>query len=245
MQIEGRNPVREALQSGQKLSKIYIAKGAHDLQTLVDTAREKEIPLRFCDRRELDRMSESGRHQGVIAIGESFRYTPLDEVLQQAEQSGKPLFLLLLDGIEDPHNLGSILRVAECCGANAVVIPARRSVSVTPTVLKVSAGAAMHIPVVSVGNLNDTIRTLCDRFVRVLYADMQGTCAAQCDMTGDLAIVIGSEGEGVKFLTRKLCDGAVSIPQYGKVNSLNASVACGMLCYEWMRQRPDAPKPRD
>ena len=237
MQIEGRNPVREALQSAGQISKLWIAKGTRDLQPLIDAARERGIALRFVERRELDRVSSSGRHQGVIAWAEEFRYASLDDILTRARESGRPLFLILLDGIEDPHNLGSILRVAECCGAHGVVLPSRRSASVNETVLKVSAGAAMHVPVAQVGNLNDAIRMLQEEFVRVLCADMDGDDLYACDLSGDLAIVIGSEGEGVRPLTRKLCDGAVSIPQFGKVNSLNASVACGILCYETVRRR--------
>lgn len=237
MQIEGRNPVKEALESGKELKKILIAKGAHDLQPIVDKARSAGIPIQFAERVELDRVGKTGRHQGVIALCGEYRYHTMDEIVRSARSSGQPLFLLLLDGIEDPHNLGSILRVAECCGVHGVVIPKRRSAEVNETVLRVSAGAANYVKVAQVGNLNDAIRTLKDDFVGVYCADMDGKPMYDVPLTGDLALVIGGEGEGVKALTRKLCDGALSIPQYGKVNSLNASVACGVMCYEAVRQR--------
>ena len=237
MNIEGKNPVKEALDSSVKISKIFISKTAHDLQSFVDIARKKNIRVDFVDKAYLDRISESHRHQGVIAVSKDFEYCSVDDILQYAKSKGEKLFMLILDGIEDPHNLGSIIRVAECAGAHGIVIPSRRSADVNATVLRTSAGAATHIRIASVTNINDTIRALKDDFVNVFCADMDGKSIYSSHLEDDTAIVIGSEGFGVKQLTAKLCDGVLSIPQFGKVNSLNASVACGIICYEIVRQR--------
>ncbi len=237
MKIEGRNPITEAFDSGIKISRIYVSKTAHDLQPLIDKAKSRNIRIDFVDKPYLDKLSESKRHQGIIAISEEYSYASLEDILNVAKQKNQPLFVILLDGIEDPHNLGSIIRVAECAGAHGVVIPSRRSACVNATVLRTSAGAANHLKVAMVGNINDAIRTLKDNFVNVYCADMQGTTLYDCNFKEDTAIVIGNEGEGVKSLTKKLCDNVVSIPQFGKVNSLNASVACGIICYEVVRQR--------
>lgn len=237
MNIEGKNPVKEALDSNVKISKICISKTAHDLQPLADAAKSKNIRVDFVDKSYLDRISQSSRHQGVIAIASDFEYCSVDDILQYAKSKDENLFMILLDGIEDPHNLGSIIRVAECAGAHGIVIPSRRSAGVNTTVLRTSAGSANHMRIASVGNINDTIRMLKYNFVNVYCADMQGQNVYDTPLSGDIAIVIGNEGFGVKQLTAKLCDKAISIPQYGKVNSLNASVACGIICYEAVRQR--------
>ncbi len=237
MNIEGKNPVKEALDSHVKISKICISKTAHDLQPIVDIAKKKRIRIDFADKSQLDRISQSGRHQGVIAIASDFEYCEVDDILRYAKDKGEKLFMLILDGIEDPHNLGSIIRVAECAGAHGIVIPSRRSVGVNATVLRTSAVAANHMKIASVNNVNDTIRMLKDNFINVYCADMQGMQLYDTHLKEDVAIVIGSEGSGVKQLTSKLCDSAISIPQFGKVNSLNASVACGIICYEVVRQR--------
>lgn len=237
MNIEGKNPVKEALDSDKKISKIYVSKTAHDLQPIIDGAKAKGIRIDFVDKFYLDKISESKRHQGVIAISEDFKYSSVEEIVAFAKSKNQPLFMIILDGIEDPHNLGSILRAAECMGAHGVVIPSRRSAVVNATVLRTSAGSANHIKVAMVGNINDTIRYLTDNFVNVYSADMQGAPIEKSRLDSDLAIVIGNEGSGVKALTKKLCSDVISIPQYGKVNSLNASVACGIICYEVTRQR--------
>ena len=237
MKIEGRNPLTEALDSDIKISRIYVSKTAHDLQPLIDKAKNKKIRIDFVDRAFLDKMSESKHHQGIIAVSEEYSYATIEDIQQVAKQKGEKLFVLILDSIEDPHNLGSIIRVAECAGAHGIIIPSRRSASVNATVLRTSAGAANHIKVAMVGNINDAIRQLKDDFVNVYCADMQGTTLYDCRFDEDVAIVIGNEGDGVKALTAKLCDHVVSIPQFGKVNSLNASVACGIICYEIIRQR--------
>ncbi|MEG1535452.1 MAG: 23S rRNA (guanosine(2251)-2'-O)-methyltransferase RlmB [Clostridia bacterium] len=238
MQIEGKNSVKESLTSNARISKLFVAKNAHDLQPIVDIARERNTRLEFVDRLEMDKMSETKHHQGLIAIVEDYAYTPLAEILSAQPISPNGKFILLLDGIEDPQNLGSIIRVAECAGVDGIVIPNRRAVGVNATVVKTSAGACQHIKIALVTNINDVIRTLKDKFYNVFCADMDGKELYSAHLGGgDIAIVIGGEGEGVKSLTRKLCDDALSIPQFGKVNSLNASVACGIVCYEVVRQR--------
>jgi len=236
MQIEGRNPIKEALSQGNcKISKIYISKGAHDLQQIIDLAREKGIRVEFLDRFKLDKISETKHHQGAIAISEDFHYSSLEDILNKDNDS--PLFILLLDNIEDPHNLGSIIRVAECLGVDGIVIPSKRAAEVNSTVIKVSAGATSYVKIAMVNNINDVIRKLKDNFVQICCADMGGESIYKANLKGDIALVIGNEGSGVKHLTRQLCDKIVAIPQFGKVNSLNASVACGIICSEIVRQR--------
>jgi len=237
MVIEGRNSIREAVAAGTAIGRLYVQKGLHGMEDIVDKAKAKGARVVFCDKKELDKLSDSGAHRGIIAVVEDYKYSTLEDIRALAKSKGEKLFLLILDGIEDPHNLGSILRAAECAGAHGIVIPKRRAVGVNGTVVKVSSGAAQHVKVAAVNNVNDTIRMLKQDFVKVYCADMKGDVMYDVDMTDDTAIVIGSEGFGVKALTSSLCDRAVSIPQSGKVNSLNASVACGILCYELIRQR--------
>ena len=237
MVIEGRNSIREAVAAGTAIGRLYVQKGLHGMEDIVDKAKSKGARVVYCDKKELDKLSDSGAHRGIIAVVEDYKYSTLEDIRALAKAKGEKLFLLILDGIEDPHNLGSILRAAECAGAHGIVIPKRRAVGVNGTVVKVSSGAAQHVKVAAVNNVNDTIRMLKQDFVKVYCADMKGDVMYDVDMTDDTAIVIGSEGFGVKALTSSLCDRAVSIPQSGKVNSLNASVACGILCYELIRQR--------
>ena len=237
MVIEGRNSIREAVAAGTAIGRLYVQKGLHGMEDIVEKAKSKGARVVFCDKKELDKLSDSGAHRGIIAVVEDYKYSTLEDIRALAKAKGEKLFLLILDGIEDPHNLGSILRAAECAGAHGIVIPKRRAVGVNGTVVKVSSGAAQHVKVAAVNNVNDTIRMLKQDFVKVYCADMKGDVMYDVDMTDDTAIVIGSEGFGVKALTSSLCDRAVSIPQSGKVNSLNASVACGILCYELIRQR--------
>ncbi len=237
MVIEGRNSIREAVAAGTAIGRLYVQKGLRGMEDIVDKAKSKGARVVFCDKKDLDKLSDSGAHRGIIAVVEDYKYSTLEDIRALAKSKGEKLFLLILDGIEDPHNLGSILRAAECAGAHGIVIPKRRAVGVNGTVVKVSSGAAQHVKVAAVNNVNDTIRMLKQDFVKVYCADMKGDVMYDVDMTDDTAIVIGSEGFGVKALTSSLCDRAVSIPQSGKVNSLNASVACGILCYELIRQR--------
>lgn len=237
MQIEGKNPVKEGLAGQLNITRLYIARSNHDCQDIISAANERKIKVEMIDRGELDKMSLTGKHQGVIAIANEFQYSELEEIISAARDKGENLLIIVLDGIEDPHNLGSIIRVAECAGAHGIVIPSHRAVAVNETVLRVSAGAASHIKIAKVTNINDAIRKLTNEFVNVLCADMDGQSMLDMRYDGDIALVIGAEGSGVKPLTRKLCDKSVSIPQFGKVNSLNASVACGILLYSVISYR--------
>lgn len=239
MLAEGINAVTEALEGGVTIEKICMLKGSASGRAgaIFAKARSAGIKVVFVEKEYLDKLSETHRHQGVIAVVTDYVYYDLEETLAEARGEGKPLFFALLDGIEDPHNLGAVIRVAECAGVTAVVIPRHRSVGVTDTVIRMSAGATAHVKICKVTNLNDAIRYLRDEGVFVYAADMDGDSVYSTDLTGDIAVVVGGEGGGVRPLTRKLCDGAISLPQFGKVNSLNASVACGILLYEAVRQR--------
>lgn len=236
MIIEGRNAVREALTSGVTVEKVLIAKGAEgSVGVIASAARDKGIRVTYVDKSVLDRASVTKHHQGVMAYTTEFDYCELEDIL--AEPKGEHHLILLLDEIEDPHNLGSIVRVADVLGADGIVIPSRRGATVNETVVRTSAGATAYVKIAKVGNINDAIRVLKDRFVTVLALDMDGEDIAKAHLDGDLALVVGNEGKGVKALTRKLCDGAVSIPQAGHIDSLNASVATGIALYEAVRQR--------
>lgn len=239
MQIEGYNPVSEALEAGVTVEKLYVEKGnfSDRANRLIAVAKQKNVRVIFEEKTRLDAMSVTEKHQGVIAVATEFVYTPLEDILSQNKEKGKPLLLVILDGVEDPHNLGAVIRVADSAGADGVVIPKHRGTSVTDTVVKTSAGASSHVPVAKVTNINDAIRLLKDEGVFVLAADMDGASVYQTDLTGNIALIIGGEGAGVHALTKKLADGVISLPQLGKVNSLNASVAAGVLLYEAVRQR--------
>ena len=239
MIIEGKNPVRELLASNRNVEKMYVEKNNanHELVDLTKKARAKKIPVTFVDKFVLDKNSVTKRHQGILAVTSDYIYDTLENMFNTSKTNDKPLFLLILDGIEDPHNLGSIIRVGECCGVSGIVLPKHRAVGVTDTVAKISQGAIEHVSVVKVTNINDAIRWLKDNGVTVFCADMDGENIFTTNLTGDIAIVIGGENTGVKALTRKLCDGVISLPQFGKINSLNASVATGAILYEAIRQR--------
>ena len=237
MKIYGRNAVAEAIKSGNTIDRLVAAKGQKDVgaQRIIDDAKSRGIKVFFYDKEVLDRETGGKKHQGFVAEVTDFKYCELDDILAYAEQKGEAPFVFVLDGVEDPHNLGSILRVAECTGAHGVVIPRHRSVSVNDTVVKVSAGAE-HIRVAKVTNVNDAIDELKKRNVWVYAADMDGDDIYKAKLTGAVAFVIGGEGSGVKRLTREKCDGVVALPMRGKVNSLNASVAAGVVAYEYIRQ---------
>lgn len=239
MIIEGKNAVYEALNSNTTIEKLSIEKGnfAKDLNRIIALAREKGIKVSFEKTEMLDKLSPSGRHQGVLATTTEYNYYDLDEVVEESKEKGEDMLFIILDGVEDPHNLGAVIRVADCAGATAVIVPKHRGVGVTDTVIKVSAGASAHVKVIKVTNVNDAIRYLKDQGVFVFAADMDGESIYRTNLTGNVALVIGGEGSGVHTLTRKLCDGIVSLPLYGKVNSLNASVATGIVVYEALRQR--------
>lgn len=239
MKIYGRNAVEEAMKSGTTIDRLVVQKGMTDAgaNRVINDAKARGIKIFFRDKVVLDRECEGGsRHQGFIAEITDFKYCELDDILAFAEEKGEPPFIVLLDGVEDPHNLGSVIRVAECAGVHGVVIPRHRSVSVNETVVKVSSGAAAHLRVAKVTNINEAIEDLKKRGVWVYAADMDGQEIYKTNLKGAVAFVIGGEGRGVKRLTRDICDGVVSIPMFGNVNSLNASVAAGVVIYEKVRQ---------
>lgn len=234
MIIEGKNSVTEALKGGMNPEKVYIRgdlrKAAGEIYALCG---EKKIPVYFVGGEALKRLSESGDPRGYLAVASDFEYTDAEELL---EKDGD-LFLLILDGIEDPRNFGAIIRTAECAGVDGIVIRSRRSCGVTDTAIRTSCGAASYVKIAKVANINDFIRKLKERDVKVFCADPGGKSVYDADLTGDIALVVGNEGKGVRPLTERLCGGTASLPQYGKINSLNASVACGIILYEAVRQR--------
>lgn len=238
MKIEGRNAVSEALKAGSTIDRLLVEKNLKDAgaQKLIDEAKSRGIKIFFRDKQALDRESVTKRHQGFIAEITDYKYSELEDILAVSGEKDEPPFLLILDGVEDPHNLGSILRVAECAGVHGVVIPRHRSVSVNETVIKVSAGASAHVKVAKVTNINDTIAELKERGIWVYCADMDGESVYETDLTGPLAIVVGGEGKGVGKRTKSNCDKTISLPMFGKVNSLNASVATAVVVYERIRQ---------
>lgn len=238
--VAGKHPVLEALRSGREINKIWVAEGAqkHLTAPIIAEAKQLGVIVQFADKRKLDAMAGEVAHQGVIAQVAPYRYYEVDELLAIAKDKGEMPFLLLLDEIEDPHNLGSILRTAECTGAHGVIIPKRRSASLTATVSKTSAGAAEYVPVARVTNLAQTIEALKEQGVWVAGADVaaeQDVYRTKFDMP--LALVIGNEAKGMGRLIREKCDFLVKLPMAGKLNSLNASVAAGVLMYEVLRQR--------
>lgn len=237
MIIEGRNAVIEALRGDVTIEKVLVLKdgagrGAYEVAS---ECRKKKIPVQQVEKSALDRLSVSGRHQGLIAVCTEFKYSEIEELLENKGEKGA--LIVILDGVEDPHNVGAVMRVAECAGASGIIIPKRRGCGVTDTAVKVSCGAAGYVKVAKVGNINDAIRFLQENYVRVFAADMDGDDIYKTDLTGDVAFVIGGEGHGVHALTKKLCDGVVALPQNGKINSLNASVAAGITVYECLRQK--------
>ncbi len=238
MKVEGKNQVIELLQTDTDLEKIMIVDGTNDpvLRQIQKLAREKGSKVEFVDRRALDRFSETGHHQGVIAISSEFKYFELNEILKKTKNEKDSIFVVL-DEISDPHNLGAVVRVAECAGVSAVIIPNRRSAMVNETVIRTSAGATAFVPIVKVSNINYAIEELKKSGVWVYALDMDGQSIYNVNLLGKVALVIGNEGTGVRKLTKKLCDGVLSIPMFGKVNSLNASVSAGIGVYEVVRQK--------
>ena len=237
--IEGRNAVLEALRSGRTVDKIYVLDGCPDgpVRTIVREAKKRDVILNFVDKERLDHLSETGKHQGVIASAASYEYAEVDEILNRAREKGEAPFLILLDGIEDPHNLGAIIRTANLAGAHGVIIPKRRAVGLTATVAKASAGAINYTPVAKVTNLAATMEELKKEGLWFVCADMGGTSMYQLDLKGPVGLVIGNEGDGVSRLVKEKCDFIASIPMKGDIDSLNASVAAGILAFEIVRQR--------
>lgn len=237
--IEGRNAVIEAFRSGKPIDKIYIQDGCQDgpILTIKREAKKRDTMIKYVPRERLDQMSDTGRHQGVIAMAGAYEYAQLEDVLAAARDSGEPPFLFLLDNIEDPHNLGAIIRTANLAGAHGVIIPKNRAVGLTATVARTSAGALNYTPVVRVTNLAKTIEDLKKEGIWFVCADMNGVRMYDLDLRGPIGLVIGSEGEGVGRLVREKCDMTAAIPMKGSIDSLNASVAAGVLAYEIVRQR--------
>ena len=237
--IAGRNPVTEALRSGRPIDCLYIAKGERSgsVKVIAALAAEKNIPIKEVDKKKLDFMTAHSVHQGVAAVASMKEYASLEDIFSLAEQRGEKPFIIVLDEIEDPHNLGAIIRTAECAGAHGIIIPKRRAAGLSYTVGKVSAGAYEYVPVARVTNIASTIDELKERGCWVYGADMDGRNYCSCDLQGAAALVIGSEGKGLGRLVRDKCDEIISLPMLGKINSLNASVAAGVLMYEFTRQR--------
>ena len=237
--IEGRNPVLEVLRSGRPIHRLFVQDGCLDgpVQTIVREAKKREVMLQFVSRRRLDQLSDTGRHQGVIAQAAAYEYAQVEDMLELARKKGEPPFLILLDGIEDPHNLGAIIRTANLAGAHGVIIPKHRAAGLTAVVAKASAGALNFTPVARVTNLSAAIEELKEQGLWFVCADMGGETMYTMNLTGPIGLVIGNEGEGVSRLVREKCDMVASIPVRGEINSLNASVAAGVLAYEIVRQR--------
>lgn len=237
--IEGRNAVLEAFRSGRTIDKIYVLDGCQDgpVRTIVREAKKHGSLINFVTKERLSQLSETGKHQGVIAHAAAYEYSTIDDMLELAEERGEAPFLILLDNIEDPHNLGAIIRTANLAGAHGVIIPKRRAVGLTATVAKTSAGALNYTPVAKVTNLVKTMEKLKEKGLWFVCADMDGEQMYDLNLTGPIGLVIGNEGEGVGRLVKENCDFVAGIPMKGQINSLNASVAAGVLAYEIVRQR--------
>ena len=240
--IEGRNAVLEAFRSGRTIDKLYVLDGCQDgpVRSITREARKHDTIVNYVTKERLDQISETGKHQGVIAVSAAYDYARVEDILALAEKKGEPPFILILDGIEDPHNLGAIIRTANLCGAHGVIIPKRRAVGLTATVAKTSAGAVNYTPVAKVTNIAKTIEELKKEGLWFVCADMGGTTMYDLNLKGPIGLVIGNEGEGVGRLVKEKCDMVASIPMKGDIDSLNASVAAGVLAYEIVRQRLQA-----
>lgn len=237
--IEGRNAVLEAFRAGKTIDKLYVQEGIKDgpVQSIIREAKKQDTIVNFVSRERLNQMSQEGRHQGVIAHAAAYEYAEVEDILKAAEEKGEPPFIFLLDGIEDPHNLGAIIRTANLAGAHGVIIPKRRASGLTAVVAKTSAGALNYTPVAKVTNLAATIEELKEKGLWFVCAYMNGELMYRLNLKGPIGLVIGSEGDGVGRLVREKCDMVASIPMKGDIDSLNASVAAGVLAYEIVRQR--------
>ena len=237
--IEGRNAVIEALRSEKPIDKLYILDGCQDgpVMTIKRMAKNKDIFVKYVAKERLDQLSDTGHHQGVIAMAAAYEYAEVEDILNKAKEKGEPPFIFLLDNIEDPHNLGAIVRTANLAGAHGVIIPKNRAVGLTATVARTSAGALNYTPVARVTNLSKTIEELKKEGLWFVCADMGGETMYRLNLTGPIGLVIGNEGEGVSRLVKEKCDFIASIPMKGDIDSLNASVAAGVLAYEIVRQR--------
>lgn len=239
-QVEGRNSVLELLESGKDINKIFITKGERhgSINKIISKAKERKVIIVEKDKRKMDEMAQNENYQGVIAIVPPFEYCEVEDILQEAKNKGEEPFIIILDGIEDPHNLGSIIRTAETAGVHGVIIPKRRAAQVNSTVNKVSAGAVEHMNIARVNNINETIKYLKENDIWVVGTDIEtDTYYYEQDMRGKIAIVIGNEGFGMSRLVKENCDFLVKIPMKGKISSLNAAVSTGIVVYEAMKQR--------
>ena len=237
--IEGRNAVIEAFRSGKTIDRVFILDGCQDgpIKTILREARKKDTIINFVKKERLDQISSTGKHQGVIAYAAAYEYADIEDMFALAEEKGEPPFLILLDNIEDPHNLGAIIRTANQAGAHGVIIPKRHAVGLTATVARTSAGALNYTPVAKVTNISATIEELKKEGLWFVCADMDGEVMYNLDLKGPIGVVIGSEGDGVGRLVKEKCDFIATIPMKGDIDSLNASVAMGILSYEIVRQR--------
>lgn len=237
--IEGRNAVLEALRAGKPIDKLYVLDGCTDgpVRTIIREAKKGDTIINYVKKERLDQLSETGHHQGVIAMAASYEYATVEDILEKAKEKGEAPFIFVLDNIEDPHNLGAMIRTANLAGAHGVIIPKRRAVGLTSTVARTSAGAINYTPVAKVTNLKQTMEQLKKEGMWFVCADMDGTPYYQMDLKGPMGLVIGNEGEGVSRLIKETCDFVASIPMKGDIDSLNASVAAGVLAFEIARQR--------
>ena len=237
--IEGRNAVLEAFRSGKTIDKLFVLDGCQDgpIKSITREAKKHDTIVNFVKKERLDQLSETGKHQGVIAISAAYDYATVEDILDTAKEKGEAPFIIILDGIEDPHNLGAIIRTANQAGAHGIIIPKHRAVGLTPVVARTSAGAINYTKVAKVTNISNTIKELKEQGMWFVCADMGGTTMYDLDLKGPIGLVIGNEGEGVRALVKKNCDFIASIPMKGDIDSLNASVATGVLAYEIVRQR--------
>lgn len=237
--VEGRNPVIEAFRSGKTVDKLFVLDGCQDgpVRTILREAKKRDTIVHFVSKERLDQLSQTKHHQGVIAVCAAYAYAQVEDILQAARDKGEDPFIILLDGIEDPHNLGAILRTANLAGAHGIIIPKNRAVGLTPTVAKVSAGAINYTPVARVTNLASAIDSLKKEGLWFACADMDGQLMYRQNLKGPIGLVIGNEGSGVSRLVKEKCDFTISVPMKGDIDSLNASVAAGVLAYEIVRQR--------
>ena len=242
--IEGRNAVIEAFRSGKPIDKVFILDGCQDgpMVTIRREAKKKDVMIKYVTKERLDQMSETGKHQGVIAYAAAYEYAEVSDILEKAKEKGEDPFIFILDNIEDPHNLGAIIRTANLAGAHGVIIPKNRAVGLTATVAKASAGALNYTPVAKVTNLSQAIEELKKEGLWFVCADMDGEIMYRQNLTGPIGLVIGNEGEGVGRLVKSKCDLVARIPMQGDIDSLNASVAAGVLAYEVVRQRMQVKK---
>lgn len=237
--IEGRNAVIEAYRAGKTIDKLFVLEHCKEgsMNTVIREAKKHDTIINYVKKERLDQMSETGKHQGVIAYAAAYDYASVDDILEKAEQKGEAPFIIILDDIEDPHNLGAIIRTANLAGAHGVIIPKHRAAGLTATVVKASAGAINYTPVAKVTNISKTIDELKDKGLWFVCADMGGTTMYDLDLRGPIGLVIGNEGKGVSRLVKEKCDFVASVPMFGDIDSLNASVATAVLAYEIVRQR--------